>query len=128
MKFPKHEQGHVCEGCLERLKQGHPDIIEAYNFAKSRYHDFHVSWIYRDEENQEKARSVGASKAKFGESKHNLLPAQAMDGFQLDESGIAIFDPIFCTKLNQELKNAGFKLKWGGEFKKLGDYGHWERA
>lgn len=122
----KHNQGDSCQSCLDKLIHGHPGIVEAYHFIKTRHPDVHCSWIYRGPEDQEKARSSGASLAKFGQSKHNLEPAQAMDLFQIDENGIAIFDPKFCSKLNAELKEAGFKLKWGGDFKKIGDYCHWE--
>jgi hypothetical protein len=126
VSYAKHEKGDSCQGCLDRLLEGHNEIVEAFHFAKARHPDLHTSWVYRGPEDQEKARSEGASRARFGESPHNKKPSEAMDLFQIDENGHAIFDGIFCAKLNREFIEAGFKLKWGGEFKSLGDYGHWE--
>lgn len=127
MKFPKHTFGPSCEGCNERLKQAHDDIAEVYYFLKSKYPDIHCSWVYRGKEDQEAAYKAKLSNCHFGKSKHNLLPAEAIDLFQQDENGKGIWDSVFCAKINQELVEAGFKLKWGGHFKRLGDSGHWER-
>lgn len=128
MKYAKHTRGDSCQGCLDRLLEGHNDIVEAYHFAKARHPDFHLSCVHRGKEDQEKAFESGASMAQFGQSKHNLMPAEAMDGFQIDENGSAVFDPKFCRQLNVEFQEAGFKMRWGGNFKKIGDHCHWELA
>lgn len=86
----------------------------------------HCSWVYRDKEEQEEAFNSGASRAHFGESKHNLLPAQAVDIFQINEHGSAVFDGVFCAHLNKLANQNSFDLKWGGDFKKIGDSGHFE--
>lgn len=126
MKYPKHVYGDSCPGCDARLLKGHPKIVEVFRFIKSKHLDVHCSWIYRGQEDQERAKSNGASLASFGQSKHNLEPAEAMDIFQQDNNGVGIFDPKFCRQLNEDLKSSGFNLKWGGDFKKIGDYCHWE--
>jgi D-alanyl-D-alanine carboxypeptidase len=125
MKFAKHTQG-TCEGCLQRLLEGHAEIQRFFHWLKENHSDAHTSWVYRGPDDQEKARSTGASNARFGQSKHNSLPARAIDIFQIDVNGVAIFDRKWCLELNEQAKAAGFRLKWGGEFKSLGDYGHWE--
>lgn len=85
----------------------------------------HVACAYRNKEAQNIAFTQGDSKLPWPQSKHNLMPAKALDIFQQVE-GRAIFDPIFCAKLNAESRLADFPLRWGGEFKSLGDSGHFE--
>lgn len=126
MKFSKHSQGESCQGCNDRMTQASDLIAEAFYFIKSNHHDVHCSWVHRGREDQEVAFKSGASRAHFGESKHNLLPAQAMDIFQINEKGAAVFDGVFCAKINKELSANGYVLKWGGNFKRLGDSGHFE--
>lgn len=125
MKFPRHSDGESCDGCNKRMSQASDSIAEAFYFIKSNHNEVHCSWVHRGKEDQESAFKSGASRAHFGESKHNLLPSEAMDLFQIIE-GKAVFDGVFCAKLNKELIEAGYELKWGGTFRKLGDYGHWE--
>lgn len=125
MKFSRHTEGEVCQGCNDRMTQASDLIAEAFYFIKGNHNEVHTSWVHRGKEDQEAAFKSGASRAHFGESKHNSLPAEAMDIFQIID-GRAIFDGVFCAKINKELVNAGYVLKWGGSFKKLGDSGHFE--
>lgn len=126
MKFPKHEQGPSCRGCDERIMQAHDTIAEFFYFVKARDPSAHCSWVHRGKEDQEKAFKERKSMARFGQSKHNLLPAEAIDLFQINEEGRAVFDPIWCAKINKAAIEAGYELRWGGHFKKLGDAGHFE--
>lgn len=126
MIHQKHNQDESCPGCESRIKDACSEIREFFYFVKARYPEVHCSWVYRGEKEQEEAYKSGASKAKFGQSKHNIVPAQAIDIFQIDDTGRAIFNGIFCAKINKEAHDAGFKLKWGGNFKSLGDSGHFE--
>jgi hypothetical protein len=91
----------------------------------------HVSWAFRDEGSQNEAFKAGASKLQWPKSKHNTTQggnpcSEALDVFQINGVGQAIFDPIFCARLNAASKKLGFDLRWGGEFKTLGDSGHFE--
>lgn len=126
MKFSRHTDGPSCDGCNERLTQAHDSISDFYYFIKQKYHNVHCSWVYRGKEDQEKMFDEKSTFAHFGESKHNLLPAQAIDLFQINENGAAVFDGVFCAGINKLAKLNGFDLKWGGDFKKIGDSGHWE--
>lgn len=91
----------------------------------------HVSWAFRDQKFQDAALASGASHLKWPTSKHNHQEngapcSLALDVFQINEDGMAVFDPIFCARLNAASVVAGYKLRWGGEFKSLGDAGHFE--
>lgn len=125
MKFPKHTNDEVCLGCEARLKGGHPLIVEFFRFVKQKFKDAHCSWVHRGEESQNEAFDQGLSKLRFPNSKHNLLPAEAIDIFQIID-GSAVFDPVFCAGVNKLSKLNGFNLRWGGDFRTLGDSGHWE--
>lgn len=93
---------------------------------KDVYEDVHVSHVFRDEEDQNAAFESGASKLKWPNSKHNMIPAEAIDIFQIDSRGKAVFDPGFCNEAYRLSKRLGFDFRWGGQFKSLGDYGHFE--
>jgi hypothetical protein len=132
-KHPSHNEGKWCDGCESRMTEAH-QVLQAF-FARFKilYPSMHVSWAYRGEEEQNAALEAGVSNAKFGESKHNVLPSLAIDIFEIKE-GAAIWDPVFCLKVYKEALAAGFRLKNGGDFKvkkkgkwvSLGDYGHFE--
>lgn len=122
----KHEQGPICGGCEEFLKQGHPRIVAFFHMMKERYPTIHTSDVYRNEEKQLEAFKCGASKLIFPKSAHNKLPSRAIDIFQINEHGKGIWDPGFCKQIHVESKAEGFDFIWGGEFKTLGDSGHFE--
>ena len=126
MRYSKHRKGTSCPGCNDRLFVGHPEIVRAFNFVKSLHPDAHCSWIYRGPEDQNAFKKAGTSKASFGESKHNKTPAEAMDLFQQDDAGVGRYSREFYALVNKELQAAGFKIRWGGDFKSFPDFGHWE--
>lgn len=90
---------------------------------KAKYPDVHIAWAYRDQASQDEAFKSGASKLVFPLSAHNKKPSRALDLFQLSPTGQAIFDPIAMARIYFE---AGKWLKWGGNFRTLGDAGHFE--
>lgn len=126
MTFKHHNRDPQCPGCEDRLIQGHPEIVRFFNFFKEKTPDLHCSWVYRDKEMQDEAYASGKSRAHFPNSKHNLEPSQAVDIFQIDEDGKAVFSKEFCESIHNEAIENGFNVRWGGDFKSLGDYGHFE--
>lgn len=98
---------------------------------KEKHEDLHISWSYRDQIDQEKAFNDGASRLHYPASTHNKTDSQnkpcsrALDLFQQID-GVFVADPAFFSKLNQENASEGIKLRWGGQFKTLGDSGHFE--
>lgn len=128
MNFKSHTDDSVCSGCEDRLRLGHPEIVRFYHYYKELHPDLHCSWVYRDEFMQNEAYESGASKLRFPMSKHNLTPSQAIDLFQINENGKAVFDPALGTNIDKDSKLSGFMMRWGGEFRSLGDYLHFELA
>lgn len=133
MNHPKHSVGPACAGCDSRLLEADGELRRFFYHFKSLYQDLHCSWAYRGEAEQNAALAHGVSNAKWGESKHNVLPSKAIDLFEITK-GTAIFDPKFCMKLHKEALDAGFKVINGGSFKirkkgklvSLGDFTHYE--
>lgn len=125
--FEKHQQGPTCNGCNDRLMDADPYLQNWFLGRKTKDNSIHVSWAHRDESAQMHAFDMGESKLVWPLSKHNSLPSQALDLFQIDSSGKAFWNPMTYAKISEESKMDGFKLKWGGEFKMLGDYCHFEK-
>lgn len=129
--IPHHTSDTPCALCEQKLSQAHPDLTKWFHDLKSRHPDVHISWSYRDEASQNKAVSEGASKLPFPLSAHNHTVqgeplSLALDIFQIDEKGRAKFDPVFCAKVNDESTQLGYALKWGGQWKSLGDNDHFQ--
>ena len=82
---------------------------------------------HRGKAEQEKAFASGASKARFGQSKHNSKPSLAVDvvPLPLDWEDIPAFEKL-GEKIMTKAKELGIKVKWGKNFKGLVDYPHWE--
>ena len=129
--LPHHTSDPECLLCEQKLTQAHPDLGKWFRDLKSRHANVHISWSYRDQESQEKAFSEGTTKLHYPLSAHNHTvqgepQALALDIFQIDDTGKAVFDPVFCAKVNQESLSLGYQLKWGGQWKSLGDNDHFQ--
>ena len=83
---------------------------------------------YRTEQEQNEAYNKGKSRAKFGESKHNTFPSQAIDiaPYPLNwDSGDSrwmemALNAMWCAgRLNLD-------ITWGGSFKSISDKPHFQ--
>lgn len=124
--IPHHTSDAECPLCEVKLEQAHIDLVKWFKDLKSRHPEVHVSWSHRDEASQNQAIADGTTKLKFPDSAHNKTPALALDIFQIDDAGKAKWDPVFCAKVNQESMSLGYHLKWGGDWKSLGDNDHFQ--
>lgn len=79
----KHLNNGACLKCLDILKDCSIPITTWFTQTQIIYPQLHTSCGHRGEVEQNEAFRKGASKAKFGESPHNLLPAKACDIFFL---------------------------------------------
>lgn len=122
--IPHHTSDALCALCELKLESAHHELGTWFRDLKSRNPSVHVSWAFRDEASQEQAFTDGKTKLHFPGSAHNKTPAMAVDIFQIDDTGKAIWDPVFCAKVAQESPS----LKWGGSWKSLGDNDHFELA
>ncbi|MDE7168722.1 MAG: hypothetical protein K2N67_00825 [Mucispirillum sp.] len=82
---------------------------------------------YRGKAEQETAFREGKSKARFGQSKHNSNPAEAVDivPLPLDWNDIESFEQLGAI-IQKKADELGVKVKWGKYFTNLKDYPHWE--
>ena len=113
----------------ERLSTCDKRLQDLCNMMLSRSDfDLTITCGYRGKDEQEKAFKDGKSNAKFGKSKHNVLPSKAVD--------ICPFPLIWDTKdirWQEMALNAmwcagklGIEIVWGGSFKSLKDLPHFE--
>lgn len=127
-----HTSDPVCPLCEEKLKTAHPEIARWYrNDVKASYPNAHVAWAYRGKEDQERAFQEHRTKCHYPDSPHNRMvegrpESLALDLFQIDEDHRALFNPIWYAKLSDECEQKKLPIQWGGTFKTLGDYDHFQ--
>ena len=111
-----------------KLQTCHSDLIKLIE-AVAETERCAVICGFRSRYEQEKAYYTGKSKAKFGQSKHNLKPSQAVDvvPLPLNWEDIPAFEKL-GEKIMAKAKELGIKVKWGKHFKGLVDYPHFELA
>lgn len=128
----KHAVIGFCGHCEQDLKKAHPVLVQWFYWVKALHLDAHICWAFRDREDQDMAFEKGLSKLKWPESKHNALDtdgnpcSRALDVFQIKSDGKAYFDVDWCAVVNEETKKQNFPIKWGGDFKTLKDFDHFE--
>ena len=81
---------------------------------------------------QNEAHAEGKSKLAWPDSKHNkTLPdgtpcAEALDIFQLCSNGMAAWVFKYCAQIASEATKNAEPIDWGGSWKVLGDYDHYQ--
>lgn len=115
----------------KRLDTVHEDLRKVVEEA-SKYMDIIVVCGYRSKEEQDKAFASGNSKVRFPNSKHNVMPSNAVDCAPCNKTGTSINWMLTTDfkKMGKILKAAAIKLgvevEWGGDWKKFKDYPHLE--
>lgn len=108
--------------CDKRLQDMANMMLERSEF------DLSITCGHRTEEEQNEAYEKGASRAKFGQSKHNSFPSKAIDIVPLPLNWDVkdrrwqemALNAMWCAgKLN-------ISIKWGGSFKTVRDFPHFE--
>lgn len=113
---------------LLKLEKVHPDLQKIFKEAiKDTPIDFTITCGWRGEKEQNKAFKEGNSKLKFPQSKHNKMPAMAVDAVPFpkmwdasDSEWLLLSNHILSTA-----KKLGIKLTWGGSWKFV-DKPHYE--
>lgn len=122
-----HTADPVCPCCEDKLSLVVKELQDWFRtHVKPNFPHAHISWGYRGEVSQEDAYANHRSKLHFPHSAHNKTPAQALDLFELAESGEGLWNPAFFAGINQYNIDHGIKLKWGAVFRLLGDSDHWQ--
>lgn len=111
---------------IQKLQTCHSDLIRLIE-AVAETEKCAVICGFRGRYEQEKAYNTGKSKAKFGQSKHNLKPSHAVDvvPLPLDWNDIPAFERL-GEKIMAKAEELNIKVKWGKNFKGLADYPHFE--
>ena len=109
-----------------KLNTCHSDLIKLIE-AVAETEKCAVICGFRGRHEQEKAYYEGKSKAKFGQSKHNLKPSMAVDvvPLPLNWEDIEAFEKL-GEKIMAKAEELGIKIKWGRDFTGLKDYPHYE--
>ena len=110
----------------QKLQTCHSDLIRLIE-AVAETEKCAVICGFRGRYEQEKAYYTGKSKAKFGQSKHNLKPSQAVDvvPVPLNWEDIPAFEKL-GEKIMAKAEELGIKIRWGRDFTGLKDYPHFE--
>lgn len=111
---------------LQKLNTCHSDLIRLIE-AVSETEKCAVICGFRGRHEQENAYYSGKSKAKFGQSKHNIQPSHAVDvvPLPLNWEDIPAFEKL-GEKIMAKAEELNIKIKWGKYFTNLKDYPHFE--
>ena len=112
----------------ERLATCHPLIQEVLNEAIELY-DFAVLCGYRGEKEQNEAFNTGHSKLQFPKSKHNIMPAEAVDCAPFPISWAKDMEYRFKEMADVILlvaDNKKINLVWGGNWINFKDMPHFQ--
>lgn len=116
---------------LNNLKSCDKRLQDMANMMLARSDfDLTITCGFRGEQEQNDAFLRGASKARFGQSKHNTMPSQAIDicPYPIPKNWDTndrrwqemALNAMWCAG------KLGFEITWGGSFKKFCDKPHFE--
>lgn len=129
----KHERGD-CSRCAAKLSEACNEIVAFFYWVKNNHPEAHVSWTFRDQALQEECYRMGKSKLHWPDSKHNYTDkeghpkAEAIDLFVLTNDEKAVWPRPWFEGLWNEVDRKNLPMIWGGHFRKLGDYDHFQLA
>ena len=125
--LPHHTSDPQCPLCDYKLTQAHDVLRDWFNtHVKPQYPDAHVSWSYRNKQDQDRCLAENKTRLEFPMSKHNQIPSLAIDLFEIDQAGHGVWNPKFFVALNEYNEGNGFPIGWGGRWRSLGDGDHFE--
>ena len=116
----------------QRLATCHPDIRQVCEQLIKTY-DFSVTCGHRGKAEQDKAVAQGKSRAKWPASAHNKLPSLAVDivPYPVDWNDTGRFRELAAAffavaNLLKERGEISSQFVWGGNWRTLKDYPHYE--
>jgi len=103
-----------------------PRIIEIMNIVV-KIMDNTILCGHRGEAEQNKAFIEGKSNARFGESKHNEIPSEAVDvaPYPIDWNDTERFARL-AGIIEGVAHMLDYKIRWGGDFASIKDMPHFE--
>lgn len=114
-----HTSASKLDTCDKRLQDLFNEVV--------RHRDCTILEGHRGQEAQEKAFAEGKSHARWGQSKHNSSPSQAVDvaPYPIDWNDLQRFRD-FANFVKGVAAGMHIKVRWGGDFQTLVDMPHWE--
>lgn len=127
MKHINNGECPKCKDILENPVGTHEDLVKWFISFQKDNADAHISYSYRNKEDQELFFKRKTSNAHYGESPHNYSPSLAIDVFRLSNTGLAEFIiDWYLTKVMPSAEASGLEL--GGKWIKLKDFPHFQVA
>lgn len=122
-----------CPLCEDKLKTAHPELRDIYKKQiKPNFPDCHVSWAWRNEEDQNRFFAQHRSDCEWPHSPHNKMDdggnpcSLALDLFKMDQNLVASFPTRLYFEISEFLKSNALQVRWGGAFRTISDYDHFE--
>lgn len=111
---------------LAHLDECH-SLLQIVAHEAIKMFDFAITDGHRGEAEQEKAYRLGYSKARWGQSPHNLAPSCAFDAcpYPIDWDDLKRFNDMGKAMLEAAAR-VNVALTWGGNFKRFVDRPHFE--
>ncbi len=125
-----HSNGNECPSCGEKISQACEYLRSWFRRARVQFPDVHISWSYRGKTDQQKAYDDGLSRRQYPDSAHNHTRngepySLALDLFQLNAEGRAIYDMGFYAEVAQWCVSNDDPILWGGNYKTFKDFDHY---
>ena len=119
-----HQNGSFCQLCEEKILTLDPRLQPWARHFKQTFPDGHLSWGFRDEENQNRFFDEGKTRARWPNSKHNRMDgsgkpaAQAFDLFRIRPDGVPEWRAEYCMEVWTELQAVSPQglLEWAGNW------------
>lgn len=130
--MPKHSIRQPCESCDSKIGELNPNFARFVISILKNHDDCHISTAYRGMIAQNAAMALGRSNLRYPLSKHNktdeygLPNAEAVDLFRIDDKGKAHFEKYYFEDIWIFCKSKDMDISWGGNWKSLKDYPHFE--
>lgn len=111
---------------MERLGTCHADLQRLFMDVIG-WTDCTILVGYRGEADQNAACAAGKSHTPWPTSNHNCKPSNAVDvaPFPIDWADVRRFT-LFADLVKSRASSLGIKIRWGGDFKTIKDYDHFE--
>lgn len=115
-----------CVGCADKLKQANPVFTPWFWKWVEKFPDLHISWTFRDEAAQNEAVASGKSRLPWPKSAHNRVVDGIPESNAVDLFEIYNAKPLWRPSVMHYIAEGPPEFTWGGNFKSLGDYDHFE--
>jgi peptidoglycan L-alanyl-D-glutamate endopeptidase CwlK len=113
--------------CMELIKDFDFSVIHTYRTPEEQMNIYKKGRTYRENKWVKTGVTFTNMDGKVKKSYHNYLPSYAMDlyPFPLDLKDIKRFKEM-GARVKQIAKDLNIPIEWGGEWKTLKDWGHFQ--